>query len=77
MSCRSKEDKFVFAIHSYVLAQGYKVVAVGESADAPEGDTLWFDSLNRSTCSLLFQILLERRHVEEDAELFICFLEII
>ena len=45
---RSREDRLAFAVHAYLLADGYKLVAVGKDADeAPAG--AW----GRSLCAPL------------------------
>jgi len=38
LSCRSNEDKVAFAVHAYVLAQGYKLVSTGAKAEDPATD---------------------------------------
>lgn len=33
LACRSREDRLAFAVHCYLLADGYKLVAAGRDAD--------------------------------------------
>ena len=36
--CRSKQDCVAYAVHAFLLADGYKLVATGKDADkAPKG----------------------------------------
>lgn len=32
-ACRSREAKLAFAVHAFLLAEGYKLIAVGKRAD--------------------------------------------
>ena len=39
--CRSKHDRLAYAIHAFLLADGYKLVAAGKDAEkAPKGECM-------------------------------------
>ena len=35
--CRNKHDQVAFAVHAFMLADGYKLVATGKKADEASG----------------------------------------
>ena len=41
-TCRSQADRLAFAVHAYVLLDGYRIIAVGKAADRDdvEGEAL-------------------------------------
>ena len=34
--CRNEYDQLAFAVHAYLVADGYKLIAVGKNADVPD-----------------------------------------